>query len=759
MAGSRIDHAEAALASGAIERASTLLDDAARAGERTPETLWMRLVMEMLRGRGPAVAEDGARRGLAQHPQSADLHQFLGIALRRQRRLDDALEALETARRLNPNDYAALFNLANVHNDRGDSAAAQAALDILLPMEPANAELRYMLGRARRSQGDFDGADEALAEALELDPAYLEAWRERATLASERQRHDDALRIIDESIARFSGDHRLVERRAELLVRAGRLADARADLEQVLKVQPDAAWACNQLARLLTDSDLAAALAYAERATALAPKNGAFALTRANTCYRASGAGRPDLLQTAVEIVQAVTAGRAPPIEHAFVVRSALAHTAAADQLEGVADFAGLGRYWAMNGQHAALFSQLPLADTSERRRELLDQHRLWGRAIQLRADQRPVTRPPRPTRRDKLRVGFLSSDLRRHAVGHFARALFDHYDRNRFELFAYSFYPRAADDVQTQIASQAASFRCWPDIAEHEAAQRIADDHLDILLDLGATTRWNFAQVLAYRPAPLQASWLGYPHSVGLGAIDHLILDPHLSPTALDLLIESPLLMPKTWIALSRGAFGDDPAVADQPPSARNGYVTFGSANNPSKYGRPVLAAWAQVMAAVPNSRFLFLRPEAAAPAFQANVSRLFSAAGVSPDRLEYEPTLAGHMAHYNRIDISLDTFPLTGGTTTCESLWMGVPVVSQRGEAVFQRLSHSILTNAGLGDLSVETTQDFVETAIGLADDVARRTALRRTLRADLRTGPLGDTETFTRDFFDLLARAAAG
>ncbi len=738
---------------------AALLEEAVKIGEHPSDMVWARVAAALLAEAGPVAAETFARRGLALMADSDHLMLVLGVALRRQRRLEAAVEVFAQAHRIAPDNASILFNLANVHSDRGDGAAAEAALKTLIPLEPTNPELRHMLARARRVRGDFDGADAALAEALELDPVYLDAWRDRAMLASERQHHDKALAIIAEAIARIPGEPRLIERQTELLLRAGRRDEARLRLEAVLAKQPDAAWACNKLAQILSDSDVIAALGFAERATALAPTNAAYAFTRADVCFRAAGSQRPDLLQTAAEIVESVTAGRPPPVEHAFVTRLVLAQVAAVDRLEAVGDFAGLGRYWVMNGQHAALFAQLPLADTPERRRELLQQHRIWGQAVERRAAQNPVERPPRPAKRARLRIGFLSSDLRRHAAGYFAQALFDHYDRQRFELYAYSFHPRRADDVQAGIAGQIAGFRTWPGIADHEAAGMIADDSLDMLIDLGATTRWNHVQLLAYRPAPVQASWVGYPHSVGLGAIDHLILDPHLAPTAPDLLVETPLLMPHSWIALGRDAFRDDPPVAPQPPLARNGYVTFGTANSPMKFTAAGLAAWARVMAQVEGSRLLILRPETTAAALRANITRIFAQAGIAAERLEFEPTTRDHLTHYARMDVSLDTFPLTGGTTTCESLWMGVPVVSLRGEAVFQRLSHSILTNAGLGELSVETVDDYVETAVRLARDAPRLADLRRTLRARLRASPLGDSQAFARDYFDLIAGAVGG
>jgi protein O-GlcNAc transferase len=756
MAASLLD-VDVALAAKQPQKAAEQMEAALRAGVNAPAGLYVRLAAAFLSIGGHFAAAKWAQQGAGAHPDNADLWQIIGVALRRMRRLDEARSALDRARTLDPGKLSVLFNLANVHNDLGDGAAAEAVLRPLIDTRPDDAELRHMLGRARRHQGDLDGADAALAEALTCDLFFAPAWTDRAMLASERQQHERALEILDEGLTHLPAEPRLLERRAEVLIRAGRPDEARAGLEAVISVQPDAGWAHHQLGRLLIDTDLPAALEHAERAAAVAPHDRACAVTHAHACFRAAVSGRHELLQTAAKIVEALVATGPPPVEHAFVVRQVLAQAAAVDRLEAVGDFAALGRYWAQNGWHSALFSQLPLADTPERRRELLHQHRLWGGVVERRALREPAPRPARAPRTGRLRVGFLSSDLRQHAVGKFAQTLFDHYDRDRFELYAYSFRPGPPDAVQQRIAGQITGFRVRPGISERDAARMIADDRLDVLVELGSTTRWNLAQILAHRPAPVQASWLGYPHSVGLADIDHLILDPHLAPTSADLLVETPLLMPHSWLALGRAAFEDEPGVDPRTSEDRRGALTFGAANNPNKYRRAAFEAWARILAGVPGSRFLFLRPEAAAPVFRENVSRVFAAAGVDPARLDFEPAVGGHMAHYNRMDVSLDTFPLTGGTTTCESLWMGVPVVSLRGEAVFQRLSHSILTNAGLGDLSTETVDDYVAKAVELAADAPRRVELRRSLRERLRASPLGQTEAFARDYFDLLARTA--
>src|SRR5262249_46989517 len=213
----------------------------------------------------------------------------------------------------------------------------------------------------------------------------------------------------------------------------------------------------------------------------------------------------------------------------------------------------------------------------------------------------------------------------------------------------------------------------------DEEAAARMREDQLDILFELGGTTGHNRLTVMTWRPAPVQVSWLGYPHSAGLAEVDYILVDPYVKPEDSKLLIERPFLMPESWVCLDRLGF-DDNWLGIWPglPEERAGCLPFGTANNPLKYSAELVALWAKTMLQVPCSRFLFVRPEGGSAAFRKNIGDAFERHGVSAGRLDFEPVRGNHMPHYNRIDIALDTCPQTGGTTTCQSLWMGVPTVT---------------------------------------------------------------------------------
>jgi predicted O-linked N-acetylglucosamine transferase (SPINDLY family) len=344
-----------------------------------------------------------------------------------------------------------------------------------------------------------------------------------------------------------------------------------------------------------------------------------------------------------------------------------------------------------------------------------------------------------------------MSSDLRNHPVGYFAMPLFEHMDHDRFEVFVYSYYQGREDAAQRAIAQKVTGFRWWPDATVAEAAQGIANDQLDILFELGGSTHMNKLEVMAYRPAPIQASWLGYPHSAGLSTIDYIVCDPYNAPERPELLVEKPLIVRNAWYPLSRAFFRDQPAAEPEPPVARNGYVTFGTANQPHKCTREVLATWGRVLARLPDSRFLFIRPEGSSAAFRENVRRVFAAQGVAPERIEFEAVRGAHLPHYNRMDVSLDTFPQTGGTTTCESMWMGAPCVTLVGPALYERLSYSVLKNVGLDELCAFSREEYVEIAVRLGTEPARIAELRAGMRERMRASPLGQEQAWAADFYD--------
>ena len=719
-----------------------------------PAETYLQLVRELYQAQRYAEGERWAAAGLSRHPETFGLWNLQGVFLRMLQRRPEALAAFDRAITLNPAETGPRINRGNVLIDLGEGARAAEAFASLLETAPQDAVLHHHMGRALTVAGRQELAAASFRSALALKPQQVETWSQLARQTADWKGPAAAEAVLDEALSVNPDVQMLLEAKSVVLRTAEQSARAEAFLTEVLTRHPDAAWAHFQLGEIVGEFDQARGQAHLRRAVALAPNNLDHITALAQVLERNTGPNEAETLEEAVELARKALAFGGGRAGHIKVLRDVFSRVCEFAASDGLGDFRTIGRAWAKAGVHTALMREMPRVRSRDDRTELLEQHRIWGRAVEDRALAEPIDRRPRGPA-PKIRVGVMSSDLRKHVVTHFAQPIFDHVDRDRFELYAYSFFPGPEDSVQARIAGQVSGFRWRPDITIRDAAQMIADDGLDVLVELGGSTHMNKLEVMAYRPAPLQVSWLGYPHSSGLSTIDRLVCDPFNAPTDPGLLIEQPLMLPRSWISLGP-AFSDEPAIAETSAQDRYGVVTFGTANGPYKYTAAGLRIWARIVAAVPGARFAFIRPEAASPTFRRNVLAAFAAEGVSADRVVFHPVRGAHLPVYNEVDITLDTFPLTGGTTTVDSLWMGVPVVSLVGEAFFERLSYSILSNAGLGDLCAHDPAAYIEAAVGLAGDRERRRDLRATMRSRLRESPLGLTEAFARDFYDAIAGA---
>ena len=694
-----------------------------------------------------------AAEAVARHPDDPALWNIHGVMLRQLWRPAEALVALERAIALKPDEAGARFNRGSVLMDLGEARAGRDQFAALLAEAPDDPRRLLFLGRAEAALGETAEAEDHLCRALALKPDYAEAWLQLANLAA-----TDAVRaeaILDEALVALPDDQKLLEGKATTLRTSGQIARARTFLEALETRFPQAAWVQFHLGDLVAEADRARGVAHLRRARALDPGNLDHLVALIQSLERTAGAEEGAALDEAHGLCAAALALGGLRPGQTKALRDVYIRVCDFQAIEALGDLRTAGRAWAKAELHTALLKQMSRVRTDADRHELLEQHRIWGRTVAARAAKSPLRRDPPREDDGTIRLGFMSSDLRRHPVSFFALPLFDHPDL-RFEVYCYSFFRGEEDALQAHIAARASVFRWLPEVSAREAAQIIADDQLDMLIELGGSTVMNKLEVMAWRPAPRQASWLGYPHSAGLEAIDRFICDPISAPADPALLAETPMLMPNTWIAFSEAVFEGHPPIEDGLPEDRAGAVTFGTANATHKYTSEVFRTWARITAAVPGARFAFVRPEAGSTVFRANVLAAFAAEGVSADRVIFHAVRGQHMGFYNMIDISLDAFPLTGGTTTAEALWMGVPVVSLRGPAFYERLSASILTNAGLADLVTDDLAGFEAAALRLAADRPRRTALRVGLRDQIRQSPLGRTREFAADFYAMIAEA---
>jgi protein O-GlcNAc transferase len=358
----------------------------------------------------------------------------------------------------------------------------------------------------------------------------------------------------------------------------------------------------------------------------------------------------------------------------------------------------------------------------------------------------------PLPPRRDtahagRLRVGYVSADFRRHAVATFFEPLVQAHDKTRFEVFCYYNQPRG-DEVTERIRANAEHFMPVSGMTDSQLAQRIRHDGIDILVDLNGHTADNRLPLFFLRPAPVQATWLGYLGGTGVPTIDWRLTDPQVDPLHV---IESPG-MEQAW-RLARTLwcyqpYSEAPGVGPLP-AATNGFVTFACLNNPGKTSPATLRMWRDVLRSTPGARLMALiSPD---PGRAGQLRRYFAAEGIAPERIEFveRMPLRDYLALYLRADIALDTFPYNGGTTTCDALWMGVPVVSCATARPFGRSGASILACVGLDELVALSAEQYVAIAIRLAQDRDALAGLRNSLRQRMRASALTDAFQFARAF----------
>lgn len=704
-----------------------------------------------------AEAVDVYKPWFAKNQKDGAVVNLMGVLLKRAGRLAKAAEVLELARKLRPQDLSPWQNLGNVYELLGNHEKAVEFYRGAIKIAPKSAELCRLLGRELLAIGQVDAAIESLRRGLLLAPAdHVTATLLIQTLHLNGQT-EAAQNLVTRLRSNAPNDLEFAVIDARLAFRMGESDRALAVLNAALEQQPSHLNANLLLASIVGDNDRAAANAALDRAVAGHP-NSFEALERlVESLSRSRYGSEAEHIERSYQLAKRLMDRFPARIPNAArTLRTILMRVLDEDRMVQTGNLQKLLPAWQAGGRHSYVHYELGQVQTLEDRLALVDWHRNWGRRASARIA--PVARQPMPALAlgRKLRVGFMSSDLRNHPITYFTLPLLEGYDRDQVEVFCYSFSEKEEDSVQKLLQRNVTAFHLWPNRPDAQVAEGIAADGLDILFELGGSTAMNKLEVMAYRPARLGASWLGYPHSAGLEQIDLILTDPFIRPEDPRLLIERPFEMPETWVALSRMFAPFE--IADGTPQARKGHLTFGTANNPYKYTPVCLDAWAAVLRAVPSARFVFLRPEGGVDSFIAGARAAFARRDVDPDRIDFIGVRGDHMRHYNEIDIALDSLPHVGGTTTCEALWMGVPTISLVGPGFPERLSYSNLSNAGLGDLAVFSVDDYVAKAAELAADPARRLALRHGLRAQIAANPLGQPERFTKHFYDLARKVAS-
>jgi len=520
---------------------------------------------------------------------------------------------------------------------------------------------------------------------------------------------------------------------------------------RAVQIRPDYAEAFNNLGTLCQQQgDLQQALQHYRKALALVPdhvkalNNMGSALqhqgllTEAVQCFKQSLAGQPEFAEAHANLGNAkLETGR---------IDSALAHYRTAIRL-APEDRAA----------HSNMLLAMQYSPDIDSEAFHASAARMW--AHQGAPMGTSITQMPRPQGPERLRIGFVSPDFRRHSVTYFFLPLLKALDRTRIEVFCYAEIKRP-DDVTRQIARLADHFCQTDGWNDRFMAETIAADRIAVLVDLAGHTSGNRLSVFALKPAPVQITWLGFPATTGLSRIDYRLTDTVADPPGHTDRFHSERLIRLPDGFLCYHPLDPAPAVG-QPPCPATGHITFGSFNNLPKVNLSVVHLWSQLLHAVPESQLVLKSRQLTDKMVRARIVRQFGQQGIDAGRLQLLGRMAStaqHLALYKRIDIALDTFPYNGTTTTCEALWMGVPVITLCGNRHAARVGASILTRIGLPELIAENPDAFVYAGTALAADPARLDHLRVSLRQRMQGSALCNAEHFAANLvsvFESLGR----
>jgi protein O-GlcNAc transferase len=648
------------------------------------------------------------RRAIELDPDYAEAHFNLGIALAGRGLFDQAAASYENAIRLVPNYVEAHFNLADVYLKIGRLDEAMASLKRAGQSKPEYARAFNNLGIALAEKGRNDEALAVYRQAIQLKPDFAEAHCNLGAALAERGDFDGAI----------ASCHCAIELRPDYapahynlgnsLLKKGQLDEAIASYRRAIQLQPDYAEAHDNLGNalvMLGQPD--AAIASFERAIQLQPE---FA-----QAYSSLG----NALKEKGEIDQAIAR-----------YRQAVALSPQNPKLHG-------NLVYALH-YDAGIGPERILAEAQE-----------WSRrhAEPLRQFIRPHINDRNPDRR--LRIGYVSPDFRHHSVSRFLLPLFRHHDHARYEIICYSDV-WSPDAMTERLQACADEWRNIAGLSDDRAAELVREDKIDILVDLAGHTAGNRLRVFARRPAPVQVSYLGYPGTTGLSEMDYRLSDSWCDPPGQTEMLHTEKLIRLPVCNWCYDAGDDEPFVAT-PAAGSGGSICFGSFNNFAKVSSAILDWWAAVLIATPSSRMVIKSRGLGEASVQRKVREQFRSRGVQAERLDirgFEPSSSAHLQAYNQIDIALDTFPYHGTATTCEALWMGVPVITLGGRAHVSRVGVSLLTNVGLPELIAQTPQEYIRIAVNLANDVSRLRGLRSTLREQMVSSPLMDGKRFATD-----------
>ena len=633
-------------------------------------------------------------------PEDVEIHNALGSIFQALKRLPEAEVSFRRVIQLNERYADAHYNLSGVLKEAQRLREAESMLRRAIELRPDFAEAYHNLGSLLHALARLADAEAAFLHAIQLNPSVAETYNNLGSVFKDQLRLQEAEACFRQALSLQSNLVAAYTNMSAVLSDTGRLTEAERCLRQAKNLDPTSEKVSNSLAIVLKEQGR---------------------LAEADASYRQAIHQAPGLLEM-----------------HSNLLLSILyAHHASPE---------------AIFNEHLAYGTKV--AELAK------------GKAFQHRPPHRPLDRP--------LRIGFVSADLRRHAVTYFLAPLLAILKAERLDLFAYYNYP--LQDAMTQLIRP--YFSGWQDVAgwsDDELAAQIAADKIDVLLDLSGHSAGNRLPVFARKPAPVQVTWLGHPATTGVPEMDWRITDVHAEPPGLTEHLNTEKLWrlpdifccyqpspnsPTPLPGLPHDILNPAERVQGLPADLMScidpavPIVTLGCFNNFAKVTPPVIALWGAILSQLPQARLLLEINGGQDVQFSAEVRQRFVHAGAQPAQIHVLPRKPEHQyALYRQLDLALDPFPCVGGTTSCDSLWMGVPFVTLAGEWFVGRMGVTLLHNAGLDELIAYSPAEYADKVVALVNDLPRLRALREGLRERVQASPIMDSARFGQQFAEAL------
>jgi predicted O-linked N-acetylglucosamine transferase (SPINDLY family) len=689
----------------------------------------------------PEEALASYRSAISARRDYPEAHNNIGVLLQMQRRLDAAASEYRAAVALRPAYAEAHFNLAGVLHQKQELDAAEAAYRRVISLSPGIALAHNNLGAVLKDKGLPDAALAAFEHAVRLKPDYAEAFYNRATVLQQQGRLEEALTAYGQAIELQQDYPDATNNAGIVLQELGRTNDAIGLYQQLLARVPTHADACNNMGTaLLTEGRAEEARAAFEQALLHRPDF-------PEAFYNLGNASR-ELGHLAEAIAAYRNALRLRP-GYADAFTQLAYHRALACEWD---DYEADQQKLVAMVREGVRVPPFYLLSTPASASEQLACARQWIKPIRPPAEAVFEHRPA--TGRARIRLGYLSGDLHQHATARLMAELFERHDRDRFEVIAYSYGPNDDSPMRARLARGFDRFVDLRARSHREAARLIHADEINILIDLKGYTHHARPAIAAYRPAPVQVSYLGFPATMGADFIDYIVVDPFVVPSSQQPVFAERLVhLPGTYQANDRRREIATPASRQECglPAEELVLCCF---NNTYKISPAFFDIWMRLLRSVPNSVLWLLE---ANELVKANLRSEAEKRGVDSGRLIFAPLVsaAEHLGRQRHADLFLDTLPCNAHTTASDALWAGLPVLTCSGETFAGRVAGSLLTAAGMPELVTASLEQYEQTALALAREPQRLTALRRRLEESHDTVALFDLPKLTANIEAAYAR----